>query len=400
MRTGLTASLVWHYSEGVYDKPMSSLDNRHKSNLTEADSAQSGAEKTVPWSTLHMMLESFEQPALITNGEDAIYAFNSEAERALMLSDRTAGHALGDVLSRIAIESERVVSQVSQREATESAEGTEFLAPVRIRGVEREVAGMWSMKPLKLGGKESLLLHRFFETSEEEVDRTGLDILANVSHELRTPLSALVATTEVMLQDYQSISMVELGQMIGLLHRNTRRLESLVSNLLDAAGLQNGRLQLRKSANSISALIREASESVIPLLDIKNQRLETKTVGELPVLVVDSRRIVGVLVNLLSNAGRYGLPNEPISLIVVNEKDGVRFTVRQRGPGIPRHEQALLFQRFYRSSAGEKMSGGTGLGLAIVKDIVELHGGTVGLVSRPGRSTAFWFTLPIEGVAR
>jgi signal transduction histidine kinase len=200
-----------------------------------------------------------------------------------------------------------------------------------------------------------------------------------------------------MLQEYQSIQPDQLGNMLALLVRNTRRLESLVSNLIDAAGLQNGKLQLRKSAATVQSLVRDAYDFVLPLLDAKHQRLETRTTGEPPVLTVDAKRIVGVLVNLLANANRYGVPNEPIQLLIANEGTFIRFTVRQKGPGIPKEEQALLFERFYRTSSGAAVSGGSGLGLAIVKDIVEMHGGTVGMHSKPGLTTAFWFTLPTDG---
>ena len=183
--------------------------------------------------------------------------------------------------------------------------------------------------------------------------------------------------------------------MIVLLHRNTRRLDSHVSNLIDAAALQNARLQLRRVPTNPHSLIRDASDFVQPLLQIKNQKLDMRLIGHVPALVVDSKRIVGVLTNLLSNASRYGPSGEPVQLLVSGEGTLVRFTVRQRGTGIPKQEQALLFQRFYRASTGETVQGGSGLGLAIVKEIVEMHGGEVGLLSKPG-STAFWFTLPVD----
>jgi len=267
--------------------------------------------------------------------------------------------------------------------------GEEVLVPVAING---ETA-TWLVKSIR-SRSGSLFLHRIFLSSEQEEAKN--DFLSNVTHELRTPLTALVATTEVMLQDYKDIPQSELGSMINLLHRNTRRLESLVSNLLDVAAIQNGTLHLRKSWASVESLVKDAIDFVQPLLNSKNQRLEIRTIGETPALFVDQRRIISVIVNLLSNASRYGPPNEPIQLIMANEGTLVRISVRQRGPGIPKNEIAMLFKRFYRASTSDKSPVGTGLGLAIVKEVVELHGGSVGVTSQSGKSTTFWFTLPIE----
>ncbi len=341
----------------------------------------------------HEMLDAFDHPALLTDAHHQLHAFNRQASRLLDISTADLGAPLSSVVAA------RCAGCPALGELLEHglAADEEVAAPVALVVRGEKVEGIWGIRPLTTSGHQRFYLHRLYPRRDEDHDRSGMDFLANVTHELRTPLSALVATTEVMLQDYRSITLEELGQMIGLLHRNTRRLEALVGNLLDAAGLQNGRFQLRKTASSVGSLVRDASDFVVPLLNNKNQRLEVRVLGHMPALVVDPKRITGVLVNLLSNASRYGLPNEPIQMIISNEGKVVRFTVRQRGPGIPRPEQALVFQRFYRASTGEKVSGGTGLGLAIVKDVVEMHGGTVGVISKPGKSTAFWFTLPIEG---
>ncbi len=271
----------------------------------------------------------------------------------------------------------------------DSTTGGETLIPVSIGSN----TVTWIVKRVR-SQSTGLFLHRITLSTEQEEPKS--DFLSNVTHELRTPLTALVATTEVMLQDYKDIPQSELGSMINLLHRNTRRLEALVSNLLDVAAIQNGTLQLRKSWVSVESIVRDAVDFVQPLLNSKNQRLEIRTIGEPPALFVDQRRVISVVVNLLSNASRYGPPNEPIQLMMANEGTLVRVSVRQRGPAIPKNEIAMLFKRFYRASTSDKNPVGTGLGLAIVKEVVEMHGGIVGVTSQSGKSTTFWFTLPIE----
>ncbi len=341
------------------------------------------------------VLEALPEPALVTGPDGELLRSNTAAVRVLRLRPADEGRLLTDVIRPLASGDPTGMGEFEQHLV--SAEGETVLG-VRFELEGTPVSGVWSVAPLQCHvGKTTYRLHRLQLQRHEGADKPTMDFLANVTHELRTPLSALVATTEVMLQDYQTIPVPELGQMIALLHRNTRRLESLVSNLLDAASLQSGKFQLRKSTASPHSLIRDATDFVQPLLLAKNQKLDVRMLGSAPALVVDARRIVGVLVNLLSNASRYGPSKEPIQLLVSGEGTIVRFTVRQRGPGIPKEEQALLFDRFYRASTGESVQGGTGLGLAIVKEIVEMHGGNVGVASKPGKATAFWFTLPVKG---
>lgn len=341
------------------------------------------------------MLAAMPHPALLTGPRHEICAFNRLARTTLRLAEDAIGTALLDVLSSRIREAGPRLTDLA---ACLDDRDTESLLPLRLEVDGGVLACTWAVLSVESGGA-SFRLHRLYLRPEETVNHARLDFLGNVSHELRTPLSALALTLEAMLQDFDAIPPDEFLRMITLLHRNTRRLESLVSNLIDAAALQNGRLHLRRTQTSAHQLIRDASELMQSLLAAKNQRLDMRLIGRVPALNVDPKRITGVLVNLLANASRYGLPDEPIQLMVIGERGRVRFTVRQRGPGVPPHEQALVFERFYRSSNGFAVRDGSGLGLAIVKEIVEMHGGSVGLKSQPGKTTAFWFTIPVKGTS-
>ncbi len=357
---------------------------------------QGPALSIAPLPGLTDFLAALDEPAILTDPSGRLSLYNATAGQVLCLRTSSTGTPLVALLRAVPDLDEQDVALIEMHAVT--ARAGETILAVGRRQAPRRVVGTWSMLTMGTGPTGApWLLHRLYLRKKEKLDASQVEFLANVSHELRTPLTAMAAASQVMLQEYQSIQPDQLGNMLALLVRNTRRLESLVSNLIDAAGLQNGKLQLRKSAATVQSLVRDAYDFVLPLLDAKHQRLETRTTGEPPVLTVDAKRIVGVLVNLLANANRYGVPNEPIQLLIANEGTFIRFTVRQKGPGIPKEEQALLFERFYRTSSGAAVSGGSGLGLAIVKDIVEMHGGTVGMHSKPGLTTAFWFTLPTDG---
>ena len=100
------------------------------------------------------------------------------------------------------------------------------------------------------------------------------------------------------------------------------------------------------------------------------------------------------MVNLLTNAGKYGPDNEAIILWICADERSVNIDVSDRGTGIAPDEQAQLFQRFYRGKRGSVEGTGLGLGLALAKEIVEAHGGKIGIKSQVGEGTTFWFSLP------
>jgi signal transduction histidine kinase len=117
--------------------------------------------------------------------------------------------------------------------------------------------------------------------------------------------------------------------------------------------------------------------------------------AEVPIILADERRIVQVLVNLVSNASKYGPSDEEITIKAEIENDWVRIQVADRGPGIPVSQQEQVFRRFmYPGRLGKSEKVGAGLGLSVVKATIEAHGGQVGVTNRKGGGSIFWFTLP------
>jgi len=134
-----------------------------------------------------------------------------------------------------------------------------------------------------------------------------------------------------------------------------------------------------------------------PLLSKYEQFLTVELPVDIPRVQADPRRTVQVLINLLSNANRYGPPGREIILKVTTEPQYVRLAIIDRGPGIPPEHRANLFRRFVFPHADDSISkAGAGLGLSVVKAIVLAHGGQLGVDDRPGGGSIFWFTLPTE----
>lgn len=238
----------------------------------------------------------------------------------------------------------------------------------------------------------------FRDVSEEEtVQRLLNNFLTNITHEFRTPLTALAASVELLLDDTETLTQAELKQMLSWLHLGILGLQTLVDNLLETASLEAGRFQITPRPTDLGEIIAEAARLMQPLLKKYQQHLvvELPTVT-MPVVNADSRRIVQVLVNLLSNANKYGPADSEISIRTVLQKDMVKIEVADRGPGVPEGNKINLFHRFLHVDvATDRKRFGVGLGLWVVKAIVEEHGGEVGVVNRQDGGSVFWFTLPL-----
>jgi two-component system, NtrC family, sensor histidine kinase KinB len=169
------------------------------------------------------------------------------------------------------------------------------------------------------------------------------------------------------------------------------RLQGIVDELLDLARIRSGRLELhpRELATALvlgqaQRAVRDGSEAGTPI--------EVQVAPGAERLVADPDRIDLALTNLLTNALRHTPPGRPVGLRARRVDGGVRLEVEDHGPGIAPEYLPRLFEKFYRVPGSPP--GGAGLGLSIVRDVVEAHGGKVGVRSKPGEGTVFWIDLP------
>ena len=220
--------------------------------------------------------------------------------------------------------------------------------------------------------------------------------IANVAHEFRTPLSALAASVELLMDQAPELSQAEMGELLRTLHLGVLGLQTLVDNLLESASIEAGHFRVSPRPSDLKKIIADATATMHPLLEKYNQRLVLQVPQELPDVLADPRRVAQVLVNLLSNASKYGPSDEEIELKAAFEDGWVRVAVADRGPGISDGRREMVFRRFeYPSAAEGPTKVGAGLGLSVVKAIVEAHGGRAEVEDRPGGGSIFWFTLPV-----
>ncbi len=172
-------------------------------------------------------------------------------------------------------------------------------------------------------------------------------------------------------------------------------MNGLVENLDTWSAIRDNRLTICQELSSVLSWIEPAIAVTQTLLERRSQRTRLICPTPAPLVLGDAHRLGQVIANLLTNASRYSDWDEEIHITVACDAEWVRVTVRDHGPGIALNDQCLVFNRYERGvGAAAAAAEGRGLGLHIVRRIVELHGGSVGLDSVPGRGAAFWFTLP------
>lgn len=250
------------------------------------------------------------------------------------------------------------------------------------------------LAPAEVGDAQIVLVFR--DVSEGEIIHRILgDFLANIAHEFRTPLSAAAASTELLMDQAADLSTAELYELLNSLHLGIRGLQTLVDNLLESARIEAGRFWVSPQLTDLGKIVSEAVQVMRPLLDKYNQQLVVELPADIPIVYADERRIVQVLVNLLSNASKYGPTEAEITITVSADNGWIRLQVADLGPGIPQDQQSLVFRRYmYPGKLDESAQMGAGLGLSVVKAVVEAHGGQVGVEDRPGGGSIFWIMLP------
>lgn len=238
----------------------------------------------------------------------------------------------------------------------------------------------------------------FRDVSEEEaVHRLVGHFLANVTHEFRTPLSALAASIELLRDQAPDLSPAEMQELLTSLHLGIIGLQTLVDNLLEGASIEVGRFHVYPRSADLGQIIGEAVQMIQPLLEKRGQRIDLQMPSAPPRVKADIRRTQQALINLLSNASKYGPDGATVEVHVTIEEEWARVAVSDRGPGVPPELWQDLFQRFHRRDpdTGEAQYG-VGLGLSVVKAVIEAQGGEVGAENRPDGGARFWFTLPLD----
>lgn len=228
-----------------------------------------------------------------------------------------------------------------------------------------------------------------------KLDRMKDEFIALVSHELRTPLTSICGYLELLLQD-DVMADLPAAQLnwLQVIDRNAERLLRLVEDLLLTAQASAGNLALEKAELDVAAVVAQAVQAGTPVAAARGISL-TCSAEPLPLTSGDRLRIGQVVDNLVSNALKFTPAGGSVEVRAYPHRSAVRIEVTDTGMGIAEHEQAQLFERFFRTArAQEQAIPGVGLGLSISKAIVEAHDGRISVKSAEGAGTTFFVDLP------
>ena len=231
-------------------------------------------------------------------------------------------------------------------------------------------------------------------TDEQELERARSDFVATASHELRTPLAAVYGAARTLRRTDIELPAEQQEAFLDIIVSETERLTAIVSQILLAGQLEEGRVDVTTTATDLRPLV----ESVLASTRLRTPahiELRVEQNGDRAVALADEDKLRQVLVNLLDNAIKYSPDGGEVAVELAGGAGRVRLTVRDQGLGVPAGEQERIFEKFYRlDPALTRGVGGSGLGLFISRELVTRMGGSLTVRSRPGEGAAFVVDLP------
>ena len=233
------------------------------------------------------------------------------------------------------------------------------------------------------------------DSERKTAERMKQEVVAMITHDLRTPLSTIRNFLEMLDADMYGDLSEKGKKMLTLADRNSARMLSLINDLLDVEKIKAGMMELTLAETKISTVLDQCAQSVASLAE--PNKITIKVSSEDLLVRADEDRLARVITNLLSNAIKFSPEGSTIFLSAKLDGQFAQISVKDEGRGIPEEMITTIFDRFTQvMESDSRAKGGSGLGLAICKALVELHGGTITVVSPAGQGATFSFTLPIS----
>lgn len=234
-----------------------------------------------------------------------------------------------------------------------------------------------------------------------ECDRMKTEFFANLSHELRTPLNVLFSTLQLLnlvgTNTSTGYSEEKVKKYYYIMKQNCYRLLRLVNNLIDITKIDSGFYKLNFKNQNIIAIIEDITLSVVEYGNNKGIEIIFDTDIEEKIMACDADKIERIILNLLSNAIKFTPSDGKILLSIKNNKTSILISVKDTGIGIPLNMQKCIFDRFMQVDKSlSRNKEGSGIGLSLVKSLIELHGGTIWIVSEYNSGSEFIFELPVQ----
>ena len=231
----------------------------------------------------------------------------------------------------------------------------------------------------------------------ESSQKSQKDFVADVSHELKTPLTSIQGFSQAILDDTADTPEAR-KQAAQIIYDESGRMHRMALDLLDLARLEGGIADLKMSQVDVKALLQNIVDKFTPQAQSASVDLHLKVSDDLPMLLGDGDRLAQVFTNLVDNALKFTPANGQVSLSAEKVGGEMELSISDTGSGVPNEALPRLFDRFYQVDQSRAGGAGhsTGLGLAIVKEIVQAHGGRIGVRSQAGHGSTFTIHLPLK----
>ena len=242
---------------------------------------------------------------------------------------------------------------------------------------------------LEVENKRELSLRKKLQ---DEINRRA-DFVNALVHEIRTPLTPILASSEIL---YDTLKEEPYKSLARNIHRGAIMLNDRVDELMELARVESGTIKLRIYPEDLHQLIQDVIQYMAPLTEIAGQSLTMNVPGKVLMIEADGPRIKQVLLNLVTNASKYSPRGAKINVRTRKQTGGVVVVVQDNGPGISPDLLNLVFEPYNHKKKSLLNPSGLGLGLPLSKSLIELHGGTMQVVSQVGKGSAFSFFLPLK----
>lgn len=336
---------------------------------------------------LQALLDSIDDGLLIIDRDGRLEHANPVAQRQLAWEGEHIGSPLGQALGYPELD-----AAAKQVLADKPLSDPPQDLIIEADGERRLLA--WRMTPVNHhdGSISGAVMVLHDVTDQRTFERVRNEFVLRASHELRTPVTGMQMAFSLLRERTKHPASSREAELFDTVHEEMQRLVTLINDLLNFSRYQSGQQKLDRQPCAANELLDDARQRFINTAEQNGIRITLEVQESLPELLLDRQQMERVFDNLLSNALRHTPSNGEIRLQARHHGERVIFSVEDSGEGIPYSQQARIFEPFVQ--IGHR-HGGVGLGLALCKEIVQLHGGRIGVHSRIGHGTIFYLALPL-----